>query len=71
MSRLAYVRDTLGFDRTVRSRPGLLDVACSRCDALVINNMPTHERGCPNATKECSGCNARVPMNGLYCGDCS
>jgi hypothetical protein len=23
-------------------------VGCSRCEALVINGLPTHETGCPN-----------------------
>lgn len=23
-------------------------VRCSQCEAIVINNIPTHETGCPN-----------------------
>lgn len=26
-------------------------VRCSGCSALVINSVPTHERGCPNARR--------------------
>ena len=43
----------LGFDRaehvpfTKRYR-----VRCSQCEALVINGIPTHERGCPNTPRE-------------------
>ena len=51
-SRLAYYRDTLGFDRaehvpfTRRYRIG-----CSQCAAVCINNVPCHERGCPNTPR--------------------
>ena len=55
----------LGFDR---SNPGI--VACSQCAALVINNTPCHETGCPNAVHECAGCNALVSVNTKYCEDC-
>jgi hypothetical protein len=26
-------------------------VACSQCEVLVINGVPTHEHGCPNLRK--------------------
>lgn len=45
-------------------------VACSQCQALAINGTPTHEHGCPNAVKECHGCNALIPINQKYCQDC-
>ena len=32
-------------DRTYRVR-------CSQCEALVINGVPTHERGCPNQPRD-------------------
>lgn len=51
------------FTRTYR-------VGCSSCAALVINGVPSHETGCPQATHECAGCNARVPVRVRYCGDC-
>lgn len=62
-----------GFDRSAHTfgRPTLLSVACSQCEALVINGTPTHEPGCPHATHECRGCNAQIPMRQRYCGDCS
>ena len=71
MSRTAYLRDVLGFDRaehipftrTWREQ-------CSACAALVVNGIPIHERGCPHDTRECAGCNARVPANVKYCEDC-
>ena len=71
MSRTAYLRDTLGFDlaqhvpftRTHKIR-------CSQCAACVVNGTPIHERNCPHDTRECSGCNARVPARVKYCEDC-
>ena len=40
----------LGFDlsRAVPFERGVR-VRCSQCEALCINGIPTHERGCPNA----------------------
>ena len=72
MSKLAYIRDTLGFDYSENvpfSRQ--YKIKCSQCDALVINGHPTHETGCQNATHECNGCNARVPAGHRYCADCA
>ncbi len=45
-------------------------VKCSQCEALVINGVACHETGCPNAKHECRGCNAIIPANQKYCGDC-
>lgn len=72
MSRLAYLRDTLGFDLATHI-PGTRQyrIGCSHCAALTINGTPTHERGCPSATHECNGCNARIPVRQRYCEDCS
>lgn len=63
----------LGFDRSAHTfgQHNLLSVACSQCQSSVINGVPCHERGCPNAVHECNGCNALVPMNVRYCGDCA
>ena len=71
MSRLAYYRDTLGFDRSAHVPfTRQYSIRCGVCAALVINGVPCHERGCQNATHECKGCNARVPTNQRYCEDC-
>ena len=72
MSRLAYYRDALQFDRA-RHIPGTRQyrIQCSSCAALVVNGHPIHERGCPQDTRECSGCNARIPANHRYCEDCA
>ncbi len=72
MNKLAYYRDTLGFDRSSNTfkRPNLISIACSQCQALVINGTPTHEHHCQNATHECQGCNAQIPTNQRYCEDC-
>ena len=64
-----------GFDRSAISHeesPGdfIVNVGCSCCEALVINGTPTHERGCPNAVHECSGCNELIPLRQRYCSDC-
>jgi hypothetical protein len=37
------------FERGVRLR-------CSQCEALSINGIPTHERGCPNVVPVCREC---------------
>lgn len=62
----------LGFDRSdyTFGRKNLLSVACSQCQATVINGVPCHEAGCPNRTKECRGCSARIKWNQRYCEDC-
>ena len=71
MSRLSYLRDVLQFDET-RHIPFTKQyrVRCSQCASVVANGMPLHERGCPNDTRECEGCNARVPANVKYCEGC-
>jgi len=60
---------SLGFDRSVKTGR-YLHVYCSQCQALVINGMPTHETGCPNAVHECAGCNTLLPLAQKYCADC-
>jgi len=71
MSKTAYIRDVLGFDL---SKPvpfsREIKVRCSQCEALVINETPCHETGCPHATHECAGCNERVPVRQRWCADC-
>jgi hypothetical protein len=48
-SRLAHLRDTLGFDEsTVVSFSKETRIKCSQCEALAVNGVATHERGCPN-----------------------
>jgi hypothetical protein len=60
-----------GFDRSTWSLADRAHhVRCSQCAALVINGVPAHERGCPNQTHECAGCNARVGRWQTYCEDC-
>lgn len=56
-SKLAYYRDTLGFDNaehvpfTKQYR-----IRCSQCEAAVINGVPCHETGCPSRPHECREC---------------
>lgn len=71
MSRLAYLRDTLGFDLT-KNVPFTKQyrLGCSSCQALAVNGVPTHEHGCPQAVHECHGCNAMISMRQRYCEDC-
>lgn len=40
-----------GFDQTYRTEDGHYRVVCGQCEALVINDQPCHERGCPNEKK--------------------
>lgn len=49
--RLKWLREQ-GFDKSVRVGVKEFLVRCSQCEALVINGVPTHERGCPNARKD-------------------
>jgi hypothetical protein len=38
-----------GFDKSyVDPVEKLAQACCSQCNALVVNGVPTHERGCPN-----------------------
>lgn len=39
-----------GFDLSYRSAGGGYRVRCSQCEALVINGVACHERGCCNAS---------------------
>lgn len=63
--------ERLGFDACRTMRGGRVRLGCSQCEALSINGVPTHETGCPNATKECDGCNATVPARVRYCEECA
>lgn len=60
---------SLGFDYS-HKQGGINKVACSQCQALVINGTACHEAGCPNEKRECRGCNAIIPKNQVYCEDC-
>lgn len=40
-----------GFDKAHVSN-GSVSVGCSQCQALVINGLATHERGCPNQKRD-------------------
>jgi hypothetical protein len=42
-----------GFNLTTYDRStGYYQVRCSQCEALVINGVACHEKGCPNQRKE-------------------
>lgn len=60
---MAKLLDSLfrqGFDRSRKSGKGAR-VRCSQCEALVINGVACHERGCPNQRRECRECGDMVP----------
>lgn len=62
----------LGFDLSERSKGSRsVEVACSCCQALVINGRPNHEQSCPNEKHECAGCGGIIPRRERYCADCS
>lgn len=65
--------EALGFTATPdEESPGYLRIKCDRCEALVINGVPAHETGCPNAMRECSGCNNLIPALRFrrFCEEC-
>lgn len=71
MTRLAHYRDVLNFDATKHIPfTRQYSIRCSSCAAVVINNVPCHERRCPNAVHECAGCNEMIPMSRRWCDDC-
>jgi hypothetical protein len=41
----------LGFDLSQRKPEGGWRVRCSQCEAVCVNGIPCHERGCPNARR--------------------
>jgi hypothetical protein len=55
MTKARSVLDGLrkqGFDRSeVVPFERSWRVRCSQCEALCINGIPTHERGCPNSRR--------------------
>ena len=52
-SRLARYQDIQGFDRTEHIPfTKRYRIRCSQCAALVINNIPCHETGCPNTPRQ-------------------
>lgn len=59
-----------GFDLSTRGGAHVR-VRCSQCSAVVVNGHPIHERGCPNDTHECRGCNALIPARQHWCEDCA
>jgi len=59
-----------GFDLSEPS-DAYVRIRCSQCASCVANDVPLHERGCPNMTRECAGCDARVPVRRKYCDDCA
>ena len=72
MSQLQQIKHQ-GFDRSrvTRTVPfRSIHVACSQCEALVINGVACHETGCPRQMFACKGCNNMVPRRGQYCQEC-
>ena len=59
-----------GFDNSRVSGAHTVRIGCTACDAIAIQGVACHESGCPNAQKECAGCNELVPMRVKYCEDC-
>lgn len=67
MGRLTYIQESLGFDRSSQQRfEARIHVACSQCEAWVINGIPTHEQGCPNRVRPCRECHTGPRCDG--CG---
>lgn len=68
--RLKFICCNLGFDLSTQTQTRIR-VRCSQCAAVCINGVPCHENQCPNATRECHGCNARIPAVAKFCPDCT
>ena len=52
-SRLRQYQEMQGFDRTAHIPfTKRYRIRCSQCEALVINNLPCHETGCPNIPRD-------------------
>jgi len=52
MSKVQDLRKQ-GFDLSVYDRHvGYWRVRCSQCEAMVIQGVPCHEAGCPNARRD-------------------
>lgn len=66
---LAYLL-ARGFDGSTRDGK-YCHVKCSQCAAAVISGVAAHERGCPNMTRECEECDARIPARHRYCDECA
>lgn len=50
-NKTRYLRRSRGFDRAkvvTENGEKYVYVACSQCQAICINGVPTHEKGCPN-----------------------
>ena len=62
-----------GFDASALTDEGSVRVACTRCEALVINGVACHETNCVNRMRECSGCNNLIPALRFrrFCDDCA
>lgn len=70
MSLMRDILQARGFDDSYRAGR-YWRAKCSQCEALVINGVPCHEPGCPNAKHECKGCSALIPARQTYCTDCA
>lgn len=46
-------------------------VRCHSCEALVIQGLPCHETGCPEAKHKCTGCSNIISTQQHYCEDCA
>lgn len=63
----------LGFDESHACvAPGYLRPLCSQCEALVINGVPCHETGCPNARerRECDECGSVFVADSIQQSTC-
>lgn len=60
----------LGFDESTRKPFKTVRASCSKCQAVVINGAPCHEKNCPNEKHECAGCNVLLQRGQRWCRDC-
>lgn len=52
IKRLLREAKEQGFDKAEITEDDTVYIECSQCEALCINNVACHERGCPNIPRE-------------------
>ncbi len=46
--RIDELAEDYGFDLSRAAESGNIRIRCSQCQAMTVNGVPIHEKGCPN-----------------------